>query len=223
MTPSTKQEAEREALIGELRQLSEAYPLAIWPALTAAERDSMGVLLDRASAGMGRHFASVFSRAADMLEATPSTPAPASDAPSGAGCQCEACDPPPPLGRQRMYLCETCGNKRCPHATDHRNACTNSNEPGQAGSAYGPPAQQAGDALDAECRRGPDAQTTEMFNKIGAHAKAQALDAARYRWLREHAYIEIECTSPRIKGWMPSALDERVDAAILAQREGEGT
>ena len=38
--------------------------------------------------------------------------------------------------RRRMYLCETCGNKRCPHATDHRNACTGSNEPGQPGSSY---------------------------------------------------------------------------------------
>lgn len=31
----------------------------------------------------------------------------------------------------RMFLCETCGNKRCPHAYDHRNLCTHSNEPGQ--------------------------------------------------------------------------------------------
>lgn len=38
--------------------------------------------------------------------------------------------------RSRMILCETCGNKRCPHANDHRNACTGSNEPGQPGSAY---------------------------------------------------------------------------------------
>jgi len=36
-----------------------------------------------------------------------------------------------------MILCPDCGNKRCPHATDHRHACTNSNEPGQAGSVYG--------------------------------------------------------------------------------------
>lgn len=36
----------------------------------------------------------------------------------------------------KMFLCETCGNKRCPHATDHRNACTGSNEPGQKGSDY---------------------------------------------------------------------------------------
>ncbi|GDY37746.1 hypothetical protein [Acidovorax sp. NB1] len=36
----------------------------------------------------------------------------------------------------RMALCPTCGNKRCPKANDHRNACTHSNEPGQPGSAY---------------------------------------------------------------------------------------
>lgn len=36
----------------------------------------------------------------------------------------------------RMFLCETCGNKRCPHAADHRHACTGSNKPGQKGSLY---------------------------------------------------------------------------------------
>lgn len=36
----------------------------------------------------------------------------------------------------RMILCPKCGNKRCPHANDHRNTCTGSNEPGQPGSAY---------------------------------------------------------------------------------------
>lgn len=37
---------------------------------------------------------------------------------------------------QMMILCPTCGNKRCPHATDHLNACTGSNDPGQPGSVY---------------------------------------------------------------------------------------
>ena len=35
-----------------------------------------------------------------------------------------------------MIICPICGNKRCPHATDHRNACTNSNAKGQPGSIY---------------------------------------------------------------------------------------
>lgn len=41
-----------------------------------------------------------------------------------------------PIEMTMMILCPTCGNKRCPHATDHDLACTNSNEPGQKGSAY---------------------------------------------------------------------------------------
>lgn len=41
-----------------------------------------------------------------------------------------------PLTAMQMILCPTCGNKRCPHANDHRLACTRSNEPGQPGSAY---------------------------------------------------------------------------------------
>lgn len=37
----------------------------------------------------------------------------------------------------RMILCPTCGNKRCPKATDHDLDCTGSNEPNQPGSIYG--------------------------------------------------------------------------------------
>lgn len=42
-----------------------------------------------------------------------------------------------PLSATKMILCPDCGNKRCPRATNHRNACTRSNEPGQEGSCYG--------------------------------------------------------------------------------------
>jgi len=45
--------------------------------------------------------------------------------------------PGPNPGFLGMILCKHCGNKRCPHATDHNNDCTNSNEPGQPGSIYG--------------------------------------------------------------------------------------
>ncbi len=41
-----------------------------------------------------------------------------------------------PIELMKMIVCQKCGNKRCPHATDHRHACTDSNEPGQPGSAY---------------------------------------------------------------------------------------
>ncbi len=50
-------------------------------------------------------------------------------------CSCRTCRPIT-LTDMRFVVCPECGNKRCPHANDHRNACTGSNEPGQEGSAY---------------------------------------------------------------------------------------
>jgi Zn finger protein HypA/HybF involved in hydrogenase expression len=41
-----------------------------------------------------------------------------------------------PIVMSQMIVCPECGNKRCPHATDHKLDCTNSNEPGQPGSRY---------------------------------------------------------------------------------------
>ena len=35
-----------------------------------------------------------------------------------------------------MIVCPECGNKCCPHATDHNLVCAHSNEPGQPGSRY---------------------------------------------------------------------------------------
>lgn len=52
-------------------------------------------------------------------------------------CWCETCDTTANSGlRSRMSLCPDCGNKRCPKATHHDNACTNSNAPGQPGSSW---------------------------------------------------------------------------------------
>lgn len=63
------------------------------------------------------------------------------------GCECHRCiremelgtDTPfgwIPLSATKMILCPICGNKRCPHASDHELACTGSNDPGQPGSIY---------------------------------------------------------------------------------------
>lgn len=60
--------------------------------------------------------------------------------PADAQCWCIACRPQT-LEDMRFVVCPDCGNKRCPRANDHRHACTNSNEPGQPGSAY--PAAEA--------------------------------------------------------------------------------
>lgn len=41
-----------------------------------------------------------------------------------------------PLSSTKIILCPLCGCKRCPRASDHDLACTDSNDPGQAGSVY---------------------------------------------------------------------------------------
>ncbi|MDF3570894.1 hypothetical protein [Enterobacter cloacae] len=63
------------------------------------------------------------------------------DALNAPDCWCRTCRPIT-LTDMRFVVCPECGNKRCPHANDHRNACTGSNEPGQKGSAYPAAPQQ---------------------------------------------------------------------------------
>ena len=41
-----------------------------------------------------------------------------------------------PVSTGIMIVCPVCGNKRCPKASDHELACTNSNAPGQKGSIW---------------------------------------------------------------------------------------
>lgn len=50
-------------------------------------------------------------------------------------CGCLKCFPNE-FPNIRFNVCPICGNKRCPHASDHNYECTNSNEPGQIGSVY---------------------------------------------------------------------------------------
>ncbi|MCU6683316.1 hypothetical protein M8320_15085 [Leclercia sp. H6W5] len=56
-------------------------------------------------------------------------------------CWCHTCRPVT-ISDMRFVVCPDCGNKRCPHANDHRNTCTGSNELGQEGSAYPAAPQQ---------------------------------------------------------------------------------
>lgn len=41
-----------------------------------------------------------------------------------------------PSSASRLIVCPTCGNKRCPKASNHHLACTRSNDTGQPGSIY---------------------------------------------------------------------------------------
>lgn len=65
----------------------------------------------------------------------------AGNSPATPDCSCRTCRPVT-FTDSRFVVCPECGNKRCPHANDHRNDCTGSNEPGQVGSAYPAAPQQ---------------------------------------------------------------------------------
>jgi len=51
-------------------------------------------------------------------------------------CDCHRCMEEQNAIQEGMILCDICGNKRCPRASDHRLECTHSNDTGQEGSIY---------------------------------------------------------------------------------------
>ena len=59
-----------------------------------------------------------------------------------------------PFSMTRMIVCPTCGNKRCPKASDHRLDCTDSNAAGQPGSVYPAPPKQQAEPVAWECKAG---------------------------------------------------------------------
>jgi len=54
----------------------------------------------------------------------------------GKDCDCWQCVSDRKEHSTHMILCDICGNKRCPHASNHRLDCTHSNATGQNGSVY---------------------------------------------------------------------------------------
>lgn len=52
------------------------------------------------------------------------------------GCPCWRCLEENKIDAWWMVVCPKCGNKRCPHASDHNYDCTDSNKSGQKGSIY---------------------------------------------------------------------------------------
>lgn len=121
-------------------------------------------------------------------------------APSAESCHCTACRPLT-IDDMRFVICPDCGNKRCPHARNHRNACTGSNEPGQVGSAEATaPQPDSGRVaeLEAECAR---------LRK----------DAERYQLLRRgQHWSAIDGIGNTLRA---DDLDKAIDAALAAKGE----
>ncbi|EPJ5512418.1 hypothetical protein LB143_000793 [Citrobacter freundii] len=83
-------------------------------------------------------------------------------------CWCRTCRPVT-VTDMRFVVCPECGNKRCPHANDHRNACTGSNEPGQEGGEY--PAAPQQEVIGIDLANGKDASVEVVIEngKVISH------------------------------------------------------
>lgn len=121
-----------------------------------------------------------------MLSARPAAPT-QSAAQTGEACRCSRCVNEAVAAEggsgfdtrlMQMFLCTQCGNKRCPHATDHRLSCTNSNEAGQEGSSYGPPLYRRDQATLIEAQA---AEIEGLRKAVEPFAKAgQLFDTGDY-------------------------------------------
>jgi hypothetical protein len=125
------------------------------------------------------------------------------------GCSCMACDGPymptfkefaegvrvtkdtprPPMDEEnvrvptRMTLCPVCGFKRCPGAADHRNRCKGSNQPGQPGSLYPAPPDEA---KPCECKRIVQHGEPDFYDSENCPMHAAEEAAEREEEKREH-------------------------------------
>ena len=116
----------------DLRPISAGKMISIIDrAIEAAEKQEPVAWMDRDG--------DLYAREPDKNWCPPHYPLyttpPAAPVQEPAKCWCTTCRPITPSD-MRFVVCPECGNKRCPKANDHRNACTNSNEPGQPGSSW---------------------------------------------------------------------------------------
>lgn len=106
-------------------------------------------------------------------------------------CWCTTCRPMTidDPGSMRMALCPTCGNKRCPRAHNHALACTNSNEPGQAGSSWEHVRPVRETVVYAPRLTGKHTYLESELLELAAKAAGQALGAWFQDWRESGFFI----------------------------------
>lgn len=133
----------------------------------------------------------------DVLAAAPKPPEAAK-----AECWCLTCRPLT-LQDMRFVICPDCGNKRCPKANNHANACTNSNAPGQKGSSW--------EHVKPIAEAAP-VQLQESISKVLEDCRSRAIDYAT-------------CPSPYNNTRMETAfqsLEHQVRQLLAAHAHGIG-
>lgn len=88
-----------------------------------------------------------------------------------------------PVTFSRMTVCSQCGCKRCPHGTDHRLCCTESNDPGQEGSRYGTPLANPSPADVVAKSEGRREALEEVIRMAGEYVTSEK-DGCRWRHRR---------------------------------------
>lgn len=123
-----------------------------------------------------------------------------------ADCWCDACLP---IDDERRYMivCPECGNKRCPKASHHANACTHSNEPGQPGSVYGLP-DRAFEAFSGRpCGVGlPEPENASEAHAVSSTGHPDDLREVVGRMAR--TLRQIDWRQREIQAWLKVAQDD---------------
>lgn len=152
------------------------------------------------------------------------------NSPANPGCWCRTCRPVV-LNDMRFVVCPDCGNKRCPRANDHRNACTGSNEPGREGSAYPDTPQSLGS--EPATVPGKWIPVSERMPEEGGRywcyvEEQNSLGKSHYQWncsWNGDVWSDKALTG-RVTHWMPlpAAPQEAINAliSVVSRNEPEG-
>jgi DNA-directed RNA polymerase subunit RPC12/RpoP len=110
----------------------------------------------------------------------------------------------------RMIVCPTCGNKRCPKASDHTLQCTNSNDLNQVGSIYTHPPQRTepvGVMVSMDVSKG-DEPEYRIFGRIYEVMKdGEGKDEVTYLAIEDSRNFD----TPTQRTWVGLTDDEHCD------------
>jgi hypothetical protein len=128
----------------------------------------------------------------------------------------------------RIILCPSCGNKRCPKASNHRLECTDSNESGQAGSVYtNPTAAQPAQKPVAWAVQGCSKMWRGEFAEIDAKAEAKRIGGTCVAYALYTAPPQREWVGLTNEEWLllgcKSVEEVRIGLAIQAKLKEKNT
>jgi hypothetical protein len=131
-----------------------------------------------------------------------------------------------PITMSRMVLCKICGNKRCPHATSHLNACTGSNDVGQLENSNFDIDQSTGKPIFMVEDDENDGQFT-ILKKLNESPErlvvcgALSEDHFVSTWLDIHTDLEVGEAGESVVAITPLYIDTKLDPVVLGS-SGQG-